>query len=207
MGLTVLTLLTMISPVSAAVQFLGIGKRLDPAERERQARKACIYAAGILVSFLLLGTLIMDVFGISIPGLRVAGGLVIAYIGFRMLFPDLAPEMPAGALAEARAKTDISFSPLAMPSLAGPGAIAAVMAMSSTIQHAEGTRAIVEHVGAVLGIGITALICYFVLSAAEQLRRKLGKVGVSAISRIFGFLTICIGVQFVINGVSDLVRA
>src|SRR5512134_202936 len=111
-GLTVMTLLPIINPVGTAVLLLGIGAHLDPAARERQIRKACVYASGILIAFLLLGTLIMQVFGISIPGLRIAGGLVIAFLGFRMLFPDAAPQMSAEAVREAQSKADISFSPL-----------------------------------------------------------------------------------------------
>ena len=207
-GLTVMTLLPIINPVSTAVLLLGIGAHLEPAARESQVRKACVYASGILVSFLLLGTLIMEVFGISIPGLRIAGGLVIAFLGFRMLFPDPAPAMSAEALAEAQAKADISFSPLAMPSLAGPGSIATVISMSSTIRHEEvGAHVIVEHVGVVIGIAVTALVCYFVLRAAEPLSHKLGSAGVGAIARILGFLMICIGVQFIINGVRELLLA
>jgi multiple antibiotic resistance protein len=205
-GLTVMTLLPIINPVGTAVLLLGIGAHLDPVSRERQVRKACIYASGILISFLLLGTVIMQVFGISIPGLRIAGGLVIAFLGFRMLFPDPAPVMSAEAIREASEKADISFSPLAMPSLSGPGSIATVISMSSTIRHGElGPRMVVEHIGVIIGIGVAALVCYFVLRAAEQLNRKLGSAGIGAIARIMGFLMICIGVQFVINGVRELV--
>jgi multiple antibiotic resistance protein len=205
-GLTVMTLLPIINPVGTAVLLLGIGAHLDPSARERQVRKACIYASGILIAFLLLGTLIMQVFGISIPGLRIAGGLVIAFLGFRMLFPDSAPPMSADAMREAQSKADISFSPLAMPSLSGPGSIATVISMSSTIRYEErGLRVIIEHVGVIIGIGVAALVCYFVLRAAEQLAHKLGSAGIGAIARIMGFLMICIGVQFVINGVRELV--
>jgi multiple antibiotic resistance protein len=205
-GLTILTLLPIINPVGAAVLLLGIGAHLDPAARERQIRKACVYASGILIAFLLLGTLIMKVFGISIPGLRIAGGLVIAFLGFRMLFPDSAPQMSAEALREAQTKADISFSPLAMPSLSGPGSIATVISMSSTIRYGDqGMHVIIEHVGVIIGIGVAALVCYFVLRAAEQLAHKLGSAGIGAIARIMGFLMICIGVQFIINGVRELV--
>ena len=205
-GLTVMTLLPIINPVGTAVLLLGIGAHLEPVSRERQIRKACLYASGILIAFLLLGSLIMQVFGISIPGLRIAGGLVIAFLGFRLLFPDPAPAMSPEALREAQSKADISFSPLAMPSLAGPGSIATVITMSSTIRHeGQGARLVVEHIGVIIGIGVAALVCYFVLRAAEPLSNKLGSAGVSAIARILGFLMICIGVQFIINGVRELI--
>lgn len=205
-GLTILALLPIINPIGTAVLLLGIGAHLDPVARERQIRKASFYTFAILVAFLLAGTLIMQVFGISIPGLRIAGGLVIAFLGFRMLFPDPAPPMSAEAMREASEKADISFSPLAMPSLSGPGSIATVISMSSTIRHEEqGAQVVIEYVGVVIGIGVVALVCYFVLRAAEQLANKLGNAGIGAIARIMGFLMICIGVQFVINGVRELV--
>lgn len=78
-GLTALTLLPIINPVGTAVLLLGIGAHLDPVSRGRQTRKACIYASGILIAFLLLGTLIMQVFGISIPGLRIAVVALVCY--------------------------------------------------------------------------------------------------------------------------------
>ncbi len=205
-GLTVMTLLPIINPVAAAVLLLGITEHLSPAERERQVRKACWYMTGILVGFLLLGTLLMQVFGISIPGLRIAGGLVIAFLGFRMLFPEPALSIPAAAIQEVQGKADISFSPLAMPGLSGPGSIATVISMSSTIRVEEqGLRVVVEHIGVVIGILVVAIVCWFVLRAAEQLSQKLGTAGVAAVARIMGFLMICIGVQFVINGVRELV--
>ena len=205
-GLTVMTLLPIINPVGTAVLLVGIGAHLDPVTRERQIRKACLYASGILIAFLVLGSLIMQVFGISIPGLRIAGGLVIAFLGFRLLFPDPAPVMSPEAVREAQSKADISFSPLAMPSLSGPGSIATVISMSSTIRHeGQGVRIVVEHIGVIIGIGVAALVCYFVLRAAEPLSSKLGSAGVGAIARILGFLMICIGVQFVINGVHELI--
>jgi len=64
---------------------------------------------------------------------------------------------------------------------------------------------VIEHVGVIIGIGVAALVCYFVLRAAEQLSNKLGSAGIGAIARIMGFLMICIGVQFGINGVGELV--
>lgn len=202
--LTVVTLLPIINPLGTAVLLLGIGAHLEEEERNRQIRRACLYMTAILVAFLLLGSLIMKFFGISIPGLRMAGGLVIAFIGFKMLFPD-APALPDDAMAEAQAKADISFTPLAMPSLSGPGSIATVVSMSASIQQGStGLREVIEYFGVTLGIVVSAVICFVMLRGATRLQRVLGSGGVGALSRVMGFLLICIGVQFVINGVRDL---
>jgi multiple antibiotic resistance protein len=199
---TVLALLPIVNPFSAIGILLGITANLTDAERTEQIKRACIYMFFILVAFLIAGGLIMSFFGISIPGLRIAGGLIVSYLGFRMLFPEQ-PPITGQERREAIEKEDVSFAPLAMPSLSGPGSIAVVIGLSSTLQ--ESANVVIGHVFMVIGIAITALISYLVLRAATRLHRMLGTTGINAVSRIMGFILICIGVQFVINGVLEIV--
>ena len=203
-GVTLITLVPIINPVSTAVLLLSISAHLTAAERNRQITWACIYMTGILVTFLLAGHLVMVIFGISIPGIRIACGLVIGILGFRMLFPD-ENQLPLVNTPDAEEKRDISFSPLAMPSLAGPGAIATVITMSSAINGRHGNDRPWAYAGVVIAIIVAALFSWLVLRGAGGLRRVLGMNGVNSLSRIMGFLLVCIGVQFVINGVRDLV--
>ena len=165
---------------------------------------ACVYMTIILVTFLLLGHFVMIAFGISIPGIRIAGGLVISFLGFGMLFPDEG-KITREEKKEALLKSNISFSPLAMPSLSGPGAIAAVITMSSSINGRHGVDKVFAYTGIILAIVITAMLSWIVLRGAGFLRRILGVNGVDSLSRIMGFLLICIGAQFAIDGVRDLV--
>jgi len=146
----------------------------------------------------------MIFFGISIPGIRIAGGMVIGVLGFRMLFPEKENTAVADK-KEAFKKSNISFSPLAMPSLAGPGAIATVITISSSIDGRHGYDKAFAFGGAILAIIITAIIAWLVLRSAGFVSRILGVNGVDSLSRIMGFLLICIGVQFVILGVQDLI--
>ncbi len=203
-GVALVTLVPIINPVGTAVLLLGISAHLSKEERNRQITWACIYMTGILLTFLLLGHLVMVAFGISIPGIRIAGGLVIGFLGFRMLFPDEG-QITGEGKQEAQQKSDISFSPLAMPSLSGPGSIAVVITMSSSINGRHGIDKLDAYAGVVLAIVITAILSWLVLRAAGALRRFLGVNGVNSLSRIMGFLLICIGAQFAINGVRDLV--
>ncbi|MGA2624886.1 MAG: MarC family NAAT transporter [Bacteroidota bacterium] len=202
-GVALVTLVPIINPVSTAVLLLGISAHLSREERNNQILRACIYMTAILVTFLLLGHLVMVAFGISIPGIRIAGGLVISFLGFRMLFPDEG-QITGEGKQEAQGKTDISFSPLAMPSLSGPGAIAAVITMSSSINGRHGIAKVFAYAGVVLAILITAILSWLVLRGAGALRRVLGVNGINSLSRIMGFLLICIGAQFAIDGVRDL---
>jgi len=201
---TLAALLPIVNPISAAPMVVSITTGLTDTERTHQIRRACIYMFFILTAFLVAGGLIMTFLGISIPGLRIAGGLVISFIGFRMLFPDQ-QAMTAPEKAEAITKHDISFTPLAMPSLAGPGSIAVVIGMSTTAQ--QSSHVILRHLLIAVGIAITAIICFVVLRAATKLAKLLGTNGVNAVARVMGFLLICIGVQFVINGVLDIVQS
>ena len=198
---TVGALLPIVNPLSAVGLVVSITANLNEAERIEQIRRACIYMFFILTAFLVAGGLIMSFFGISIPGLRIAGGMIVSYLGFRMLFPE-AIAISRQEQAEAVQKEDISFTPLAMPSLSGPGSIAVVIGVSTTAQQSE--HVIVNHILVAIGIAITALISFWVLKAATRLDRILGATGMNAIARIMGFLLICIGVQFVINGIVEI---
>lgn len=203
-GVALITLLPIINPVSTAVLLISISGHLSDKERNRQITWACIYMTGILLAFLVAGHLIMVAFGISIPGIRMAGGLVIGLLGFRMLFPDEG-QLTGEDKIEAQQKRDISFSPLAMPSLSGPGSIAVIITMSSAIDGRRGVDRYFAFAGVVLAIFITALISWIVLRGAAAMRRYLGVNGVNSLARIMGFLLVCIGMQFLINGVRDLV--
>lgn len=204
-GWTVATLLPIINPISSAGMLIGITGNLTTAERNRQITMACIYMTTILLTFLLAGVLIMDLFGISIPGLRIAGGMIVSFLGFGLLFPRESSLDPSSA-REARAKLDISFTPLAMPGLSGPGSIALVITMSTSVQQSGELSAPMTYLVISVGIVLTAIIIWFCLRAAGLLHRVLGANGIAAVSRIMGFLMVCIGVQFVINGVQDLLH-
>ncbi|MDQ7817924.1 MAG: MarC family NAAT transporter [Melioribacteraceae bacterium] len=200
---TLITLLPIVNPVSTAILLLGISEHLSKEDRNRQITLSCFYMTGILVVFLLGGHLIMIFFGISVPGIRIAGGMVIGFLGFRMLFPSEEHITQKGK-EEALQKSDISFSPLAMPSLAGPGAIATVITISSAIDSRHGYDKVFAFAGVVIAILITAIISWLVLRSAGFIRRILGVNGVDSLSRIMGFILVCIGIQFVINGIKDL---
>jgi multiple antibiotic resistance protein len=198
---TVAALLPIVNPFSAVGLVVTITAGLTEAERTEQVRRACIYMFFILTTFLVAGGVIMTFFGISIPGLRIAGGMIVSYLGFRMLFPETTL-ITTQEKVEAMHKPDVSFTPLAMPSLSGPGSIAVVLGVSSTIQ--ERGHLVFGYAFVALGIAVTAVISYAVLKAATRLDRFLGATGMNAMARIMGFLLICIGVQFVINGVTGI---
>ena len=193
---TFIGLLPIINPLSAGPTFLAITEGDSEARRREQARKGCFYMVGILVSFLIGGTFIMNFFGISIPGLRIAGGILLTGIGMTMLSSPRTQAKDGDEEREAaRRKVDISFSPLAMPMLSGPGSIAVTLGFTSL---ATGW---VDYLAIIAGIVSVALITYVVLRLSGKLVQFIGPVGVNAMTKIMGFLIMCMGVQFVVNGV------
>lgn len=198
---TFIGILPIANPFSTAVVFLTITEGFSEARRRQQAFLACVYMAVILITFLLLGTLIMNFFGISIPGLRIAGGLIVARIGFGMLNSRSESEMSEESRTEAVRKDDVAFTPLAMPMLSGPGSIAVTIGMA-TDAHGVG-----ENLAIVVGIGLVALASWLVLRASARVVRFVGPTGMNAIGRIMGFLLVCIGVQFIVDGTHDFLSS
>lgn len=157
----------------------------------------------------------MDTFGISIPGLRIAGGLIVSFIGFRMLFPQ--PQMESSSQAAGNDDElqrsspedalNIAFVPLAMPSTAGPGTIAMIISSASQIKSGVNISPWVITVAPVLTTLLVSLILWLCLRSSGSLMHLLGKSGIEAISRLMGFLLVCMGVQFTINGILESLLA
>ena len=199
--LTIGTLFTIMNPFSTAPLFVGLTAGCDPKWRNRQALWACIYSFGILVVFLLLGSVIIAFFGISVPGVRVAGGLIISAIGFRMLFPRPGP--PDSPRPPDQSPAEIAFTPLAMPSLAGPGSIAVVLTAAAQIRSKFPDEFRLVYLGVIAGMVATLVMTFVILRAAGWMAQILGPSGIDAMTRIFGFLLIAIGMQFLLTGISD----
>jgi multiple antibiotic resistance protein len=198
---TVIALLPLINPLASAPTFLAITEGDSHERRMQQLRMACIYMVIILVSFLIGGTFIMGFFGLSIPGLRIAGGLLVAGIGSGMLMNQPgALEQDNAAQAAARAKRDVSFSPLAMPMMSGPGSIAVTIGFTSL------STGWVDYAAIIVGILVVAAITYGVLRLSEKIVGVIGVNGMNALSKVMGFIILCIGIQFVVNGVLGIVQ-
>jgi len=194
--LAFITILPVVNPFSKPPIFLSITEGLTDEERKKQAFKACLYAFTILLISLLAGTFILKFFAISLPALQIAGGLLIARTGFQMLNPQKEHHQTGAEEKEAREKEDISFVPLAMPLLSGPGSMAVMINLATEVTVWTEWLVIITASAAV------CLLTYFVLSASSRLVRFLGVNGMNALSKLMGFLLLSLAIQFVINGIS-----
>jgi len=201
----VLAILPIVNPLGAIPLVMTVAAHLSEEERSRQIRRACIYTFILMAGFLIAGGLIMNFFGISIPGMRIAGGMIVAILGFQMLFPSAVPASRELG-RETGYKADIAFTPLAMPGLAGAGTFAVIMSLSSQASARAGLDRVVDFAAVLTAILVVALLSFVVLRAADRLNRVLGPSGMIALTRLMGFLMVCIGVQFIIDGLTAILR-
>ncbi|QED73698.1 MarC family NAAT transporter [Escherichia coli] len=210
-GPGLVVLLPLANPLTTVALFLGPAGNMNSAERNRQSLMASVYVFAIMMVAYYAGQLVMDTFGISIPGLRIAGGLIVAFIGFRMLFP----QQKAIDSPEAKSKSEeledepsanIAFVPLAMPSTAGPGTIAMIISSASTVRQSSTFADWVLMVAPPLIFSWWRLFCGEVYAALAQLCGWWVRGGIEAISRLMGFLLVCMGVQFIINGILEIIK-
>ena len=199
--LTLLALLPMVNPPTTATLLLGLSKGMSREHVRRQVNLAAIYLFCTLCITFFIGSSILDLFGISIPGLRLAGGLIIGFIGFRMLFP--APSQSSGV----EINQSIAFVPLTMPSMCGPGTMALVISGAAQIAAlpAEYERLSI-YGGVVTAFALMSLISWGVLKLADPVCKILGATGIDAMTRIMGFLLVCMGMQFCINGIKEVAQ-
>ena len=208
-GIGLAMILPLANPLTTVALLMGLSRGMTEAERDRQALKASIYSFAIMVVAFYVGQMVMNLFGVSITGLRIAGGLIVAFIGFRMLFPeqklDETPEVELrGEELRQRSKQDIAFIPLAMPTTAGPGTIAMIISVAAALRSSDLYAGWVVLVAPPLTFFLACAILLLCLRSSGFIMRKLGNSGVEAFSRLMGFLLVCIGVQFVINGVYEV---
>ncbi|MCC7515640.1 MAG: MarC family NAAT transporter [Bacteroidia bacterium] len=192
---TFFALLPISNPFSTVPLYLSLTAGQSREWSRQQAFMAAIYMAGILLVFLWGGVLIKEFFGISIPAIRVAGGIIIMRVGFNMLNPKDSDDITEEAKQESRKKKDIAFTPLAMPSLSGPGSISVVISM------AAGSADILDYLAVSIGILVVVFVAWLAMRSAPLISRFLGITGLDALTRIMGFILICIAFQFIFDGI------
>ena len=195
--ITFTSLLFIVDPVAAVPAYLVVTQNETPEQRRSTARRACISMAIILIVFAAAGSFIFRAFGITLPAFRIAGGLILWLVALDMLHAQRTTQESREELAEGEEKNDVAFTPLAMPILAGPGAISTAMVMVSQAQTF--TESATVYVSIVL-ISLTAFIA---LSLGEKLLKLLGRTGVRVLTRLMGLLLAAVATQFILTGIHD----
>jgi multiple antibiotic resistance protein len=196
-----LTLFVLLDPIGLAPLFLGLAGNRSAAERARIAKRAVLVAGGVLLLFGIAGSWLLTNLGISLDAFRVAGGVLLFRIAVDMVFAQLERETPEEA-TEARARPDITVFPMAIPLIAGPGALACIMILAGE------ARAFTWGLPMVLGVCALDLALVFAgLHMASRIARLLGQTGINVVSRVLGVLLAALAVQYVADGVRGLLSA
>ncbi len=191
--LALTSILFIVNPIAVIPTYLVITQKETPAQRAKTARRACISAACILLAFAIAGTQIFKLFGITIDAFRVAGGLILWVVAMDMLHGVRKTQEGDEEITEGSAKEDVALTPLAMPMLAGPGAISTVIVLAG---QATTTEKFAVYAAAVF----TMALSWIVLRAGEKVVLRMGGTGIRVMTRIMGLLLAAIAVQFVITG-------
>lgn len=193
-------LFSVINPLSAMPVFLALTANSPERHRLLMARKSAILMVLILLGFLLAGSLVMKVFGISLEGIRIAGGIIVVRSGYMLLNATEKPNLSAQSREEGLTKKDISLTPLAIPLMAGPGAMAATISLSTSAVN-------IEHYGLIaLAILLTAGSVYLTFRYSPKLLPYFGSSGIEAMTKIMGFIVMTIGVEFMLRGILPILK-
>ena len=201
--LVLAALFPIVNPFGGAPVFLAMTADVTPEVRAEFARKIAINAFILLVASLFVGTYVLDFFGLSVPIVQVAGGIVVCAAGWELLraervLVEMVPE-----------PTDIAtraFYPLTLPLTVGPGTISVAITIGA--HHTQSVRSLLlegaaDVIGALI-IAITVFACY---RYADRILRKLGETGTSVLVRLSAFILLCVGVQIFWTGASTLLAA
>ena len=193
------SLIVITNPLSKLPLFVSLTQGMSEERRRQQALWAGIYSAAIMLVSLAGGNMLLAFFGISYGAMRIAGGLVVAMIGYQMLFGG---NTPNNAPIVRRDKDDYAFFPIAMPGIAGPGTIAVVIGFSTEIAELKDYVDLAVALGwTAAAIIATASASWAVMRYSDLLTRRLGPSGTLVLGKLMGFILICIGVQFVGSGI------
>ena len=207
--MTYAAMFPVLNPIGTAFIFLALTTKLSPASRRKLAFKIAVNSFILLVIVLWIGEWVLQFFGVGIPVVQVAGGLVLGTIGWRMMASsDNVGEGYGKPIAnddEARAQ---AFFPLTMPLTAGPGSLAVSLTLGAHENESASnlTSLAIDKMGIVVGILLATITVYFCYGYAHYLTKKLGTTGTNVIIKLSAFIIFCIGLTILFRGLAEVIR-
>ena len=208
--LVLATLLPILNPAATAPIFLGLTEGASDDTRRVLARRIAINMVLLITGAILVGSYVLDIFGISLPIVRVAGGTLIAANAWRLLAVSPSARDNRQSLAEAftpeMARTH-AFYPLTFPISCGPGSLAAAITIGVTLHEERLSLSLARFAGGFGGLVVIGLVMFIAFRYATQLLKPLGETGTTVFLRLSAFILLCLGVQIVWEGLSELLRS
>jgi multiple antibiotic resistance protein len=196
------TFLAIINPLEALPVFLKLLEGKNEEEHRRVARLSCFYALLLAFFFLFFGNLILWIFGVPLSMVRIVGGIILMRIGFDLFSPSSSgASLTSVASGPGQKDEDVAFVPLAMPIMFGPGAIATILGMTSTVKQSE--FEITSGVAICVAIVATMWVTYLFLAYAKRVLGRIGPKGIDAATRIVGFFVSTIGMGLILHGLVE----
>lgn len=203
-------ILPILNPAATAPIFLGLTEGASVGTRALLARRIARNMFLLLAGSMLVGSYVLDFFGISLPIVRVGGGLIVASTAWRLLSADPATVDNRAALAEAFTPEQArrqAFYPLTFPITCGPGSIAAAITVGVSLIEESVSMSLARIGGGLLALLACGVLLYFAFRYAQHLLRPLGEAGTLVFLRLAAFILLCLGVQIVWDGVSELLSS
>ncbi|HZP09710.1 MarC family NAAT transporter [Methyloceanibacter sp.] len=199
----------IVNPPGSALVFLALTRGATPETRRILAGRVARNSFFVLVCSLLLGAVILKLYGISIPVLRVAGGLIVAVAGWKLLNEGSQKEREASADSDKRTDLlDQAFYPLTLPLTTGPGTIAVVISLGlSRASYTNSTDEIVFVLASLAAVIVISATVYLCFAYADRVQRLLGPGGTDIAVRLSAFILFCLGVQILWSGGSELLKS
>lgn len=202
---TFTTMLALVNPLETMPVFIGLTNKMSRADQIGVARRSCFYALGLMFFFLICGPLLLRAFGVPLAMVRVVGGIILMKIGFELFSPS-----PGASITDPPAGGDggdVAFAPLAMPIMFGPGGIAAILGMTSTIRsEIDFTDKIQSFVAIAGALVATVAITYATLVRADVIVKRIGAAGLDATTKIVGFFVAAMGGGLIFHGIMEAIK-
>jgi multiple antibiotic resistance protein len=199
-------LFSIVNPLSGGLIFHTIVGARSDAEYANISLRVAVYAFLVMMVSLWAGSFVLAFFGVTLPALRVAGGLVVALSAWdRLNSPERREQRKQAQAAPAEGAEDIAFFPLTLPFTTGPGTIAVAIALGAgrpTFLHGR-PYFFLGMSAAALAVAISVWVIY---RFAERIAHPLGESGTRILTRVLAFLLLCVGVQILINGITDVLK-
>ncbi len=195
-----ISLVSLINPLGAIPVFLSLTSNHPEKWIQNQIFKTSLNVFVICVVSFLIGNYVLDFFGISIHALKIAGGIIISRSGFQLLNAKHKKDIGKKIQSESLQKEDISFTPIAMPLLSGPGSISFLINLSIQTNYN-----IKFSTYAIVSILLASVSIFVILKLAPKILSYMGQAGLKSMSKIMGFIVLAIGIELIISSISALI--
>ena len=192
------SIIIIVNPLGATLIYVSLTTNLERAQKDIIAKDSCRFSFIVLFIVAIAGAFILQLFGISLEAFRIGGGILLFGIGMEMVYAKTSrTKLTATERYESRENDDIALMPIAIPMIAGPGAITTTI----VLMNEAGSHSFVGYGIVLAAIVISIVITYFMMKHSDYIMTKVGQREYRAINRLMGMLLIAIAVQFVINGI------